>query len=206
MTLDSFVEKCANAGFTIPDNEDWRELYECLTCGDTRYEGHTDAIILDVFMKNEAVIREDITLTVPMPIISELKGYYGKGDVQVKEKAILSAILAARGFTIEGYELQCKSGEADLIAHNKDGLTVIGEVGACRVSKVLESLLTPPYTETLENIELWHLPYPEIMDVRSGYQVDCKLYVYKRGKNWNELQRAYKAAVINSFNRGRPRT
>lgn len=199
--LDSFIQRCARAGFTVIDNDDWRDLHDRLTCGDIRYLDYSGAIVLDVFMKNEGVIREESAITVPLPRPNRRKGYYGVGDVQVMEKAILTKILKSKGFTIEGYELPWRGGEADLIAQNKEGLRVIGEVGACRVTKVYETSLTPPYAETLENNELWHLPYPTFVGEGKRKLAQCRLFVYKRGRNWHRLQREYQGAKFERFGR-----
>lgn len=197
--LELFLEQCKNDGYVITDNEVWKSLHDCLTCNDIRYLSYNDAIMLDVFIENEGIIRDNFTLTMPLPKINNEKCYYGKGDVQVKEKAVLTAILKSRGFMVEGYELNCIAGEADLIAHNVDGLTVIGEVGACRITKVFETLLTPPYVETFENMELWHLPYPTVRDEGKSKIVDCVVFTYKRGKNWERLYRVYEYARWEPF-------
>lgn len=99
--LEGFLDRSDKAGCRIIENDDWRDLHTCLTCDDIRYTAFEEALMVDVFMKNEGVIREDLTLTIPMPKVRQNKGYYGNGDVQVREKAVLTEILKA-GFYLQG--------------------------------------------------------------------------------------------------------
>jgi hypothetical protein len=190
--LEDFIVRCKKAELMLTDDADWRELHDTLTCDDIRYLDYDSAILLDIFVKNNGIERHKENITMPLPDVKTEDAYYGRGNVQILEKAALSEILKARGFSIVGYEVNCRIGEADLTASNEADVRVYGEVGACRVTKVIDTFPIPPYAEAFEDSELWHLPYPEPVD--DGRKLACQLFVYRRGRNWKNMYEIYMAA------------
>jgi len=52
--------------------------------------------MLGIFIKNEAVLVEKYHFEIPKPTIKDIRFFYGKGDVQVIEKTVMTDIPESR--------------------------------------------------------------------------------------------------------------
>jgi hypothetical protein len=179
--LEDFLKRCNEMGIAIEgEQKDVDQLHDLVTCSDKRYIDYDSAIIILIFLKNNAIQTESFGFSIPMPSMKEVRGERVK-DV---EKAVMTQLLKSKGYDVEGYEIDGVAGIADLQAHKGQAI-VIGECGACRITKVLQAL-------SQDNTELWHLPYPKRIDAPNGIK-SCSgsIHVYRRGPKWSELYREY---------------
>lgn len=145
--------------------------------GDSRYFNPYEIEELAYFLSIDGISIEkfDIDGLINENKKSKWAGHRG-GGVQHREKELLTSIFKKLKFKIYGYEVSRTGGIPDVTAI-KGNLIVVGECQACRISKAWEYLVK-------DNVELWIFQNY----CKSDMSLDMKLFIVKRGKNWNKVK------------------
>jgi len=148
-------------------NLTWEDVESVFSQGDTRYSIGDIDIVVDFFNSNALSLEEENIshIEVNDAMIQES---YGK---QKKQKAVAKQILKNKNYVFENYEYNLEYGVVDILAKNKENKIIAIECGPCRVKKAID------YFRIKEVEELW------IVQVYFNHE---RLYIIKRGPNWNK--------------------
>lgn len=207
--LDRFLANCLSNGFKVPENRSEAELniYWNLAAQDNRYKDPFEAVILDVFLRNNGILRTDIIFNTTMAKMEEVRNSWdfrvaGYANTQAYEKAIMTLALKEQRYVIEGYETKTHAGRADITAFN-DATYIIGECSQCRIDKVQNAV--DGYGHEKKEQQLWHLPkWPykgEKWTKRNFCNPDTdaqsfRIYIYRKGPHFDELKRLLIKALL----------
>ncbi len=146
------------------------EIEDIFLQGDARYETFASADVAEFFNDNALeIIKEDIS---NVEADDENK-IYGPQKLQ---KAVAKKLILARNLILIGYERDIGWGRVDVLAQTKDNKFIAVECGPCRLTKVID------YFKWNELEELWLI---------SIYYKDEKLYIIRRGLNWEKKIEEY---------------